>query len=371
MHRTPREVLDRVFGYGAFRGEQEAIIEHVASGGDGLVVMPTGGGKSLCYQIPALIRDGVAVVVSPLIALMQDQVDALLQVGVRAGYLNSTLTFDEVREIEDDARAGSLDLLYVAPERLMGERTLALLDRLRIALFAIDEAHCVSQWGHDFRPEYLQLSVLHERYPGVPRIALTATADAPTRREIAERLGLRDARIFVSGFDRPNIPLRHRPQAQRARAAPSLPRCRAPRPRGDRLLPVTPQGRGDGAMAPGPGIRRPPLPRGHERGGAQAPPGCVRARGRGDHRRHHRVRHGDRQAPTCASSPISTCPRASSPTTRRRAAPAVTEPRPTHGWRTGSPTSSPCARWSKAPAPTSSASGSRYASSTRCSACAS
>ena len=205
MHRTPREVLDRVFGYGAFRGEQEAIIGHVASGGDGLVVMPTGGGKSLCYQIPALIRDGVAVVVSPLIALMQDQVDALLQVGVRAGYLNSTLTFDEVREIEDDARAGSLDLLYVAPERLMGERTLALLDRLRIALFAIDEAHCVSQWGHDFRPEYLQLSVLHERYPGVPRIALTATADAPTRREIAERLGLRDARIFVSGFDRPNI----------------------------------------------------------------------------------------------------------------------------------------------------------------------
>ena len=205
MHRTPREVLDRVFGYGVFRGEQEAIIEHVAGGGDGLVVMPTGGGKSLCYQIPALIRDGVAVVVSPLIALMQDQVDALLQVGVRAGYLNSTLTFDEVREIEDDARAGSLDLLYVAPERLMGERTLALLDRLRIALFAIDEAHCVSQWGHDFRPEYLQLSVLHERYPGVPRIALTATADAPTRREIAERLGLRDARIFVSGFDRPNI----------------------------------------------------------------------------------------------------------------------------------------------------------------------
>ena len=210
-----RRVIDRVSRirrhasdatrYGVFRGEQEAIIEHVASGGDGLVVMPTGGGKSLCYQIPALIRDGVAVVVSPLIALMQDQVDALLQVGVRAGYLNSTLTFDEVREIEDDARAGSLDLLYVAPERLMGERTLALLDRLRIALFAIDEAHCVSQWGHDFRPEYLQLSVLHERYPGVPRIALTATADAPTRREIAERLGLRDARIFVSGFDRPNI----------------------------------------------------------------------------------------------------------------------------------------------------------------------
>ena len=205
MHRTPREVLDRVFGYDAFRDEQEAIIDHVASGGDSLVVMPTGGGKSLCYQIPALLRDGVAVVVSPLIALMQDQVNALLQAGVRAAYLNSTLTFDEVRAIEGDARAGSLDLLYVAPERLMGERTLALLDRVKIALFAIDEAHCVSQWGHDFRPEYLQLSVLHERYPDVPRIALTATADAPTRREIAERLGLEDARTFVSGFDRPNI----------------------------------------------------------------------------------------------------------------------------------------------------------------------
>ena len=206
---TPREVLDRVFGYDAFRGQQEAIIEHVAGGGDCLVVMPTGGGKSLCYQIPALLRDGVAVVVSPLIALMQDQVDALRQSGVRAGYLNSTLTFGEVRAIEDGARAGRLDLLYVAPERLMGERTLALLDgirdRARIALFAIDEAHCVSQWGHDFRPEYLQLSVLHERYPGVPRIALTATADAPTRREIAERLGLGGARVFVSGFDRPNI----------------------------------------------------------------------------------------------------------------------------------------------------------------------
>ena len=205
MHRTPREVLDRVFGYGAFRGEQEAIIGHVAGGGDCLVLMPTGGGKSLCYQIPALLRAGVAVVVSPLIALMQDQVDALRQAGVRAGYLNSTLTFGEVRAIEDHARAGRLDLLYVAPERLMGERTLDLLDGLRIALFAIDEAHCVSQWGHDFRPEYLQLSVLHERYPGVPRIALTATADEPTRREIAERLGLGDARVFVSGFDRPNI----------------------------------------------------------------------------------------------------------------------------------------------------------------------
>ena len=205
MHGTPQEVLERVFGYGAFRGDQEAIIGHVAGGGDALVVMPTGGGKSLCYQIPALLRDGVAVVISPLIALMQDQVDALLQAGVRAAYLNSTLDFDAVRRVEADARAGALDLLYIAPERLTGERTLALLDGVRIALFAIDEAHCVSQWGHDFRPEYLQLSVLHERYPAAPRVALTATADAPTRREIAERLGLDAARVFVSGFDRPNI----------------------------------------------------------------------------------------------------------------------------------------------------------------------
>ena len=205
MHTTPHEVLERVFGYDAFRDEQESIIDHVAGGGDALVVMPTGGGKSLCYQVPALLRDGVAVVVSPLIALMQDQVDALLQAGVRAAYLNSTLTFDEVRAIEAGARAGAIDLLYVAPERLVGERTLALLDTIRVALFAIDEAHCVSQWGHDFRPEYLQLSVLHERHPDVPRVALTATADAPTRREIAERLGLGDARVFVSGFDRPNI----------------------------------------------------------------------------------------------------------------------------------------------------------------------
>ena len=205
MNGTPHQVLERVFGYDAFRDEQESIIDHVAGGGDALVVMPTGGGKSLCYQVPALLRDGVAVVVSPLIALMQDQVDALLQAGVRAAYLNSTLTYAEVRTIETDARAGSLDLLYVAPERLMGERTLALLDTIRIALFAIDEAHCVSQWGHDFRPEYLQLSVLHERHPDVPRVALTATADAPTRREIAERLGLGNARVFVSGFDRPNI----------------------------------------------------------------------------------------------------------------------------------------------------------------------
>ena len=205
MRGDIREVLERVFGYRDFRGPQEAIIEHTAGGGDSLVLMPTGGGKSLCFQIPAIVRDGVGVVVSPLIALMRDQVQALRQTGVRAACLNSSLPFEEVLEVESALRAGRLDLLYVAPERLMGERSLELLTEIDIALFAIDEAHCVSQWGHDFRPDYLHLSVLHERFPAVPRIALTATADAPTRREIVERLGLDAARIFVSGFDRPNI----------------------------------------------------------------------------------------------------------------------------------------------------------------------
>ena len=205
MPRSARELLVRVFGYDRFRGQQEAIIEHTIASGDSLVLMPTGGGKSLCYQIPALVRPGAAVVVSPLIALMRDQVDTLLQAGVRAACLNSTLAYEEVLDVEARLRAGRIDLLYAAPERLLGERTLALLDQVDLALFAIDEAHCVSQWGHDFRPEYLQLSVLHERFPAVPRIALTATADEPTRREIRERLDLRDARVFIAGFDRPNI----------------------------------------------------------------------------------------------------------------------------------------------------------------------
>ncbi|MBW7902629.1 MAG: DNA helicase RecQ [Rhodocyclaceae bacterium] len=204
-----QEILRTTFGYPAFRGSQAAIVEHVAGGGDALVLMPTGGGKSLCYQIPALLRPGVGIVVSPLIALMQDQVDALLQAGVRAAFLNSTLDWSEVQEIERRLFSGDLDLLYIAPERLAGERSVGLLDRLhaqgRIALFAIDEAHCVSQWGHDFRPEYLQLSALHERYPDIPRIALTATADEATRKEIVQRLGLAEARIFISSFDRPNI----------------------------------------------------------------------------------------------------------------------------------------------------------------------
>jgi ATP-dependent DNA helicase RecQ len=198
-------LLETVFGYPAFRGQQADIVNHVASGGDALVLMPTGGGKSLCYQIPALLREGVGVVVSPLIALMQDQVDALEEVGVRAAFLNSTQTFEETLRIERLVRTGEIDLVYVAPERLMTQRCLDLFHDSRISLFAIDEAHCVSQWGHDFRPEYIRLSILHEQFPDVPRIALTATADQQTRDEIAHRLQLDDARKFVSSFDRPNI----------------------------------------------------------------------------------------------------------------------------------------------------------------------
>jgi ATP-dependent DNA helicase RecQ len=198
-------ILQTVFGYPAFRGQQAEIVNHVAGGGDALVLMPTGGGKSLCYQIPAMLREGVGVVVSPLIALMQDQVDALDEVGVRAAFLNSTQNFDEAMRTERRVRNGELDLIYVAPERLMTPRCMELLEASNIALFAIDEAHCVSQWGHDFRPEYIKLSILHERFPNVPRIALTATADPQTRAEIAHRLQLDDAMQFVSSFDRPNI----------------------------------------------------------------------------------------------------------------------------------------------------------------------
>jgi ATP-dependent DNA helicase RecQ len=202
------EVLSRVFGFDSFRGRQQEIIDHVTAGGDALVLMPTGGGKSLCYQIPALLRDGTGIVISPLIALMQDQVDALRALGVRAGFLNSSQAPGERREVEADFVAGRLDLLYLAPERLRTESTLRLLDRGTISLFAIDEAHCVAQWGHDFRPDYLELSALHERWPSVPRIALTATATGATRTEIAQRLNLTGARHFVSSFDRPNIQYR-------------------------------------------------------------------------------------------------------------------------------------------------------------------
>lgn len=221
-------VLHRVFGYDAFRDGQREIVEHVASGGDALVLMPTGGGKSLCYQIPALVRDGVGVVVSPLIALMQDQVDALRDLGVRAGFLNSTQAPDERRAVESAFLAGELDLLYLAPERLRLDATLRLLDRGTVALFAIDEAHCVAQWGHDFRPDYLALSVLHERWPDVPRIALTATATEATHAEIASRLNLESARHFVASFDRPNIQYRIAPKNEPRRQLLELLRTEHP-----------------------------------------------------------------------------------------------------------------------------------------------
>ncbi|WP_063669864.1 DNA helicase RecQ [Dyella thiooxydans] len=218
MPASPLHVLQSVFGYASFRGHQQAIVEQVIEGGDALVLMPTGGGKSLCYQVPAIVRQGTGVVVSPLIALMQDQVDALHEAGVAAAYLNSSQDGEAQREVERQLMAGELDLLYVAPERLLMPRLLGLLERTEVALFAIDEAHCVSQWGHDFRPEYRELAVLHERFPQVPRIALTATADPRTREEIVERLALQQARQFVSSFDRPNIgyrvSLKHNPRTQ-------------------------------------------------------------------------------------------------------------------------------------------------------------
>ena len=201
-----------MFGYHSFRGQQQEIIEHVCAGGDAIALMPTGSGKSLCYQIPALVRDGTGVVISPLIALMQDQVDALNVLGVRAGFLNSTQDPDERREVSCAFMDGKLDLLYLAPERLRTDSALRLLDRGTVSLFAIDEAHCVAQWGHDFRPDYLGLSVLHERWPQVPRIAVTATATEHTRAEIATRLGLENARQFVASFDRPNIQYRIEPK---------------------------------------------------------------------------------------------------------------------------------------------------------------
>ncbi|WP_298447110.1 DNA helicase RecQ [uncultured Marinobacter sp.] len=210
--RSPEQVLHEVFGYESFRPLQGDIIHEVVSGGDALVLMPTGGGKSLCYQVPALVRSGTAIVISPLIALMQDQVAALRELGVKAAFLNSTMDFEQARATEYALSTGELDLLYCAPERLIQPRTLQLLHDASISLFAIDEAHCVSQWGHDFRSDYLQLAVLANEFPAIPRIALTATADERTRKEIAERLSLTEGRHFISGFDRPNIQYRIAPK---------------------------------------------------------------------------------------------------------------------------------------------------------------
>nr|WP_165884902.1 DNA helicase RecQ [Brevibacterium luteolum] len=212
--RSAQEILEGVFGFDAFRGDQAEIVEHVSAGGDAVVLMPTGGGKSLCYQVPALVRDGTGVVISPLIALMEDQVAALRANGVQAAFLNSTLGWEDVQQVETALLAGELDLLYLAPERLVQERTLAMLERTRISLFAIDEAHCVSQWGHDFRTDYLGLAVLADRFPRIPRIALTATATQATHAELTERLRLGESRHFVASFDRPNIQYRIEPKSR-------------------------------------------------------------------------------------------------------------------------------------------------------------
>ena len=290
------EVLRRTFGHAAFRGSQEEIVAHLAAGGDALVLMPTGGGKSLCYQVPSLLRAGTGIVISPLIALMQDQVAALRQLGVRAAFLNSTLDAASAREVERALTAGELDLLYVAPERLLTARCLELLGRSRLALFAIDEAHCVSQWGHDFRPEYLQLSLLHERFPRVPRIALTATADPQTRAEIVSRLELDDARVFVSSFDRPNI--RYSIVDKVDPRAQLLAFIREEHPGEAGIVYCLSRRKVEetAAWLAAQGLSRVALPRGYAGRGARRAPGAFPARGCRHHGGDDRLRHGNRQA---------------------------------------------------------------------------
>ncbi len=328
------EVLRRVFGYDSFRGEQQEIIEHVIGGGDALVLMPTGGGKSLCYQVPALVRPGTGVVISPLIALMQDQVDALRALGVRAGFLNSTQDGGERRRVEAAFLAGELDLLYLAPERLRTESALRLLDRGAISLFAIDEAHCVSQWGHDFRPDYLGLSDLHERWPEVPRIALTATATEATRAEIATRLkpGRRPA---LRGQLRPaEHPVPDRAQGRAGPAAAGPAAHRAPGRRGHRVLPVPGLGGEDRGHADRQRDPRAALPRRAGRGAPGRPtrPGsCARTAWSWWPRSRSAWAS---TSPTCASSPTWTCPSRSRATTRRPAGPGGTGCPPPRGWPT-------------------------------------
>ncbi len=290
------EVLHRVFGYESFRGEQQEIIEHLCAGGDAVALMPTGSGKSLCYQIPALVRDGTGVVISPLIALMQDQVDALRLLGVKADFLNSTQDPDSRRGVEYAFLDGKLDLLYLAPERLRTESTLRLLERGTVSLFAIDEAHCVAQWGHDFRPDYLGLSVLHERWPTVPRIAVTATATAATRAEIASRLALGEARQFVASFDRPNISYRIEPKNEPKRQLLRLLRTEHQGEAGIVYCLSRNSVERTAEFLCSEGFTALPYHAGLDSRTRAREPGAVPARGRPDHGGHDRLRDGHRQA---------------------------------------------------------------------------
>ena len=295
-YATSGEALHTVFGYDAFRGDQAAAIDHVVGGGDAVVLMPTGGGKSLIYQIPALVRPGTGLVVSPLIALMHDQVDALIANGVRAAYLNSTQAAPQRAAVERAYLSGELDLIYVAPERLSSASTRSLLQRGTLSVIAIDEAHCVSQWGHDFRPDYLTLGDLGEQFPGVPRVALTATATDATHREITQRLQLPDAQHFVASFDRPNIQYRIDPKVEPRKQLLAFIRSQPRRCRGNRLRAEPQERRADRRVPAHPGHRRAAVPRRARRVGARGESGAVPARGRRRDGRHDRVRHGHRQA---------------------------------------------------------------------------